>query len=72
MKIGFLQWIVTDDEIWVHHYEPASKCQSMDTKHTPLPRTKKLKSVLSVKLMMFWNNKEHLLKYYEDSGQNGQ
>jgi len=26
---AFLQWIVTGDETWEHHYEPASKCQSM-------------------------------------------
>jgi hypothetical protein len=24
---AFLQWIVTGDETWMHHYEPASKRQ---------------------------------------------
>jgi hypothetical protein len=26
---GFLQCIVMDNETWVHHYGPASKCQSI-------------------------------------------
>jgi hypothetical protein len=30
---AFLQWIVTGNEMWVHHYEPASKCQSVEWKH---------------------------------------
>jgi len=40
-----VQRIVTGDETWVHHYEPASKCQSMWWKHTSSPRTKKFTSV---------------------------
>jgi hypothetical protein len=43
---AFLQWIVAD-ETWVHHYEPASKCQCMEWKHTALSRIKKFKSVTS-------------------------
>jgi hypothetical protein len=31
----------------VHHYEPASKHQCMERKHTSLPKTKKLKNVPS-------------------------
>jgi hypothetical protein len=27
---AFLQWMVTGDETWVHHYEPLSKYQSME------------------------------------------
>jgi hypothetical protein len=27
---GLLQWIVTGDETWVHHYDPGNKTQSME------------------------------------------
>jgi len=47
-----LQWIVTGNETWVHHYEPTSKCHCMDWKHTSLPRNKKFKSVLSAGKVM--------------------
>jgi hypothetical protein len=30
---AILQLIVTGNETWVHHYEPSSKCQSMEWKH---------------------------------------
>jgi hypothetical protein len=43
MKKVFLQWIVTDDEIWKCHYEYVSKCQTMEWKHTSSPRIRKLK-----------------------------
>jgi hypothetical protein len=50
---AFLQWTVTGNETWVHHYEPAGKCQSIKWKHISLTRTKKLKSVPSAdKVMM--------------------
>jgi hypothetical protein len=55
-EVAFLQWTVTRDETRVHHHEPAHKCQSMEWKHTSLPRTKKLKNVPSagkVMLMLF-------------------
>jgi len=32
-------------EMWVHCYEPASRCQSMGWKHLSSPRTKKIESV---------------------------
>jgi len=38
---GFVvQWIVRGNETWTHHYEPASKYQSMEWKHMSSPRTK--------------------------------
>jgi transposase len=30
---NFLQQIATDDEIWVHHYQPETKWKSMEWKH---------------------------------------
>jgi hypothetical protein len=38
---GILQGIVTGDEIWVHHYKPDSKGQSMEWKHPSSPVRKK-------------------------------
>jgi hypothetical protein len=29
----FLQWIVTGDETWVHHYQPETKWKDMQWKH---------------------------------------
>jgi hypothetical protein len=40
----FLERIVTADEIWVHHYEPDSKAQSMAWKRPTSPVAKKFKS----------------------------
>jgi len=64
---AFLQKIVTGDEMWVYHYEPVSKCQRMEWKHTSLPRTKKFKYVPSaskVMLMLFWDLNGPILKHY--------
>jgi len=33
----FLKRIVTGDETWIHHYDPESKQQSMQWKHTTSP-----------------------------------
>jgi len=33
----FLERIVTEDETWIHHYEPESKYQSMECKHPHSP-----------------------------------
>jgi len=62
---AFLQWIVTGNETWQHHYEPASKCQSMERKYISLPMTKKFKSVPSagkVTLMLFWDCNRPIFK----------
>ena len=34
---NFLNCIITGDETWVHHYEPETKRQSMQWKHTSSP-----------------------------------
>jgi len=40
----FLKRMVTGDETWIHLYEPESKCQSMEWKHTHSPAKKKFKT----------------------------
>ena len=40
----FLSRIVTGDQMWVHHYKPESKRQSMEWKHPGLPVKKKFKT----------------------------
>jgi len=54
------------------HYEPENKHQSMEWKHTSLPRTKKFKSVPSaskVMLTLFWDFNRPILEHYQDHGQ---
>jgi hypothetical protein len=69
---AFLQWIVTGDETWMHHYEPTSKHQSVEWKHASSPRTKRLRSVPSagkVMLMLFCDFNGSILKQYQNHGQ---
>lgn len=54
----FLNKILTCDETWVHHFEPESKRQSMEWKHTSSPVKKKFKTQASagkVMLTVFWD-----------------
>jgi len=30
---GFMWWIVTGDEAWIHHYDPENRRQSMEYCH---------------------------------------
>ena len=41
---NFLKRIITGDETWVHHYEPETKRQSMQWKHTSSPSSKSWKT----------------------------
>jgi hypothetical protein len=53
----FSELIVTADKIWVHHYEPESKAQSMACKCLISPVAKKFKSQQSagkITLTLFW------------------
>jgi hypothetical protein len=55
---GLLERIVTEDETWVHYFEPEIKQQSMQWKHTSSPPIKKFKNVPSAKnvtLILFWD-----------------
>eukprot|EP00106_Octopus_bimaculoides_P022919 XP_014790361.1 PREDICTED: histone-lysine N-methyltransferase SETMAR-like [Octopus bimaculoides] len=57
---GFLERFLTQDECWVHHFEPETKRQSMQWKHPSSPSPKKAKVVsLEGKLMasIFWDAK---------------
>ncbi|XP_067665195.1 histone-lysine N-methyltransferase SETMAR-like [Haliotis asinina] len=43
---------VTCDETWLHHYDPESKQESVESKRVTSPRTKKFKSTRSPKKVM--------------------
>ncbi|CAK9816246.1 Histone-lysine N-methyltransferase SETMAR [Anthophora plagiata] len=55
---AFFERIVTSDEVWIHHYDPETKRQSMEWKHTSSPVRKKFKvqpSAGKVMLTIFWD-----------------
>jgi histone-lysine N-methyltransferase SETMAR len=43
---SFLSRIVTGDEIWIHHFEPETKRQSVEWRHPTSPLRKKFKVTL--------------------------
>ena len=54
--------IITGDESWVHHFDPESKVQSMEYRHTtsPMPSPRKFKGIASARkviLTIFWDMK---------------
>jgi hypothetical protein len=54
-----LNRIATGDESWVRHYQPESKCASVQRKHPSSPSSKTLKIMPlagSVMLTVFWNS----------------
>ena len=68
----FLTSIVTGDESWFHHYEPETKCQSMEWHHLDSPSKKKAKTVQSVGKVMgsvFWDAQGCLLVEFLEPGQ---
>jgi hypothetical protein len=67
-----LKQIVTGNETWVHHFESASKYQSIEWKCMLLPRTKKFRNIHSaskVMLTLFWDFNGPILERYTDCGQ---
>ena len=67
----FLSRILTGDEMWVHHYEPESKRQSMEWKHLGSPVKKKFKTQPStgkVMLTVFWDSEGPILEDYLEKG----
>ena len=48
----FIDRVVTQDETWVHHFDPKSKMQSKQWKHPGSSPPKKLKRVHSVGKVM--------------------
>ena len=68
---NFLNRIITGDETWVHHYEPETKRQSMQWKHTSSPSSKKFKSQPSagkLRLTVFWDSQGPILEHYMEKG----
>jgi hypothetical protein len=68
----FLAHPVIGDEIWVHYYEPGSKRQSMEWRHTFSPAKKKFKSTPSARklmLTMFWDINGPILEHYQEKGE---
>jgi len=68
---NFLNHIITGDETWVHHYEPETKWQSMQWKHTSSPSYKKFKSQPSagkLLLTVFWESQGPILEHYMEKG----
>ena len=49
---NFIKRVVTQDETWVHHFDPESKMQSKQWKHPGSPPPKKFKSVHSAGKVM--------------------
>ena len=55
---SFLKRIVTQDETWVHHFDPESNKQSRQWKHVgslTLKKFKRVPSVGNVMASMFWD-----------------
>jgi histone-lysine N-methyltransferase SETMAR len=67
----FIYRIVTQDETWIHHFDPESKKQNMQWKHPGAPPTKKFKRVPSAGKVMtsiFWDSQEIVMIDYLEQG----
>lgn len=70
-KENFLRRYVTMDESWVHHYDPETKAQSKEWKHSDSPPPRKFKVVPSagkVLLSVFWDAQGIILTDYLQKG----
>jgi len=68
----FLSLLVTTDEPWLYHYDPKTKQQSMEWRHSGSPRPKKFrvqKSAGKVLASIFWDQDGILLIDYLPKGQ---
>jgi len=64
--------MVTMDETWLYHYDPETKQQSMEWRHSDSPRPKKFrlqKSAGKVLASIFWDEDDILLIDYLPKGQ---
>jgi histone-lysine N-methyltransferase SETMAR len=64
---AFLSRFVTMDKTWLYHYDPESKQQSIEWRHSGSPRTKKFrvqKSTGKVLTLIFWDQDSILLNDY--------
>jgi len=60
----FIRRIVTDDETWLHDYDPETKQQSMQWKHVSSPYPLKFKMQASagkIMCIIFWDAEDILL-----------
>ena len=67
----FLQQIVTEDETWVHHFEPESKRALMEWCHPTSSRSKKFKSQQSagkIMVTVFWDSVGVILVNFMSKG----
>jgi histone-lysine N-methyltransferase SETMAR len=68
---NFLNRIITGDETWIHHYEPETKRQRIQLKHTLSLTSNKFKSQSSVRkhmLTVFWDSQGPILQHYLEQG----
>lgn len=71
-RADFFKRFVTQDETWVHHFEPESKLQSKQWKHPGSPPPKKFKQTATAKKVMasvFWDSEGVLMIDYLQKGQ---
>lgn len=71
-KENFFSRIVTQDETWVHHFEPESKEQSKAWKHLSSPPPRKFKAMTSPKKIMasvFWDQDGIIMIDYLPKGE---
>lgn len=68
---GFLSRLVTQDETWVHHFDPESKRQSMQWKHPWSPPPRKFRVTASAGKVMasiFWDCEGVIMVDYLEHG----
>ena len=68
----FLSRLVTTDETWLYHYDPETKQQSMEWRHSGSPRPQKFRVQKSARKFLdsiFWNQDGILLIDYLPKGQ---
>jgi len=56
--------LVTMDETWLYHYDPETKQQSMEWRHSGPPRTKKFrvqKSAVKILASIFFGDQDGIL-----------
>lgn len=69
---NFLDRLVTVDETWLYHYDPETKQQSMQWRHSGSPRPKKFKTQKSAGKVMatvFWDKDGILMTEYLQKGE---
>jgi len=67
----FISQLVTQDETWIHHFDPESKQQSMQWKHVESPPPKKFKVCASAGKVMasvFWDSQGVIMIDYLEQG----